>query len=596
MRQSRWTRHLFLMAILATTVVVYWPSIEHPFQYDDESKVAKNATLKSPLRIISELFRPGYHENATRLIPNLTLALNYWMAGTRPFVYNVTNLLVHLLNIWLLLRLLRLLIRHWHPDVPPSFTYLAAGLFAIHPLNTEAVNYCNARPNTICATFILLGTALIFRWAKAGHLGRRNMRALALGIGSCICAMLSKEMGVIVLVICPIVVGLSFPNATRTFISTHKGALLTGCIVVGILLVSLGGVGALAQLATSEHSGDLSPMRYRAIVLLDQASALMKYVSLAVWPSSELLNIDHSVIGIGEQSRFSNAGNSMVYDVGIRLACMAVCTYCVLLAISVRHTKPLICLGILWVAVSLAPTSLFPRAEQVVEYRTYVAMVGGCVLLALGINGIMKLAVNLRGSLTSQMFVVVLIGALLSSNTIQRNIVWRSSMELWHDAARKVPEGWRPNYNAGLVHLRERQFEAAFPYLERATKAPRHTPEVHAAFGDCLQALGRNEVAIREYEVAMSEGAVGFELSYNVSALSFELGNTTKALDYGRRAVAANPGAYRARLNLGHLLLRMGHLSEAVIEYEAAVAISHDMEAIKSLEKAKNAILRARSE
>ena len=90
--------------------------------------------------------------------------LNFQVAGQEPAGYHAVNLLLHLGAVLLAYECLRLLL-------PAGAAVLAAAIFAVHPLQAEAVNYVSARGVTIIAA---VGFGALWAWLA----GRRWMAAV----------------------------------------------------------------------------------------------------------------------------------------------------------------------------------------------------------------------------------------------------------------------------------------------------------------------------------------------------------------------------------------------------------------------------------
>ncbi|MDE3032363.1 MAG: hypothetical protein KGI56_01740, partial [Acidobacteriota bacterium] len=148
-------------ALLALLVVLaYSNSLHSPFTYDDYNDVLENTTIRHlwPLWGILHEAGKGF---MTRPVANLTFALDYALGGPKPFWFHVTNLLIHLGAAFALLGLVcRTLMRPvFHgrfTETAPTLALVIAGLWAIHPLDTEAVAYITQRYESLASMFMLL--------------------------------------------------------------------------------------------------------------------------------------------------------------------------------------------------------------------------------------------------------------------------------------------------------------------------------------------------------------------------------------------------------------------------------------------------------
>ena len=87
----------------------------------------------------------------TRPLTYITFHWNYLASGAMPWGFHLVNLLLHAGNAVLVLLIGRRMLRE-------SLAWLAAALFAIHPLQTQAVNYIFERA-TLLATMALVHTS-----------------------------------------------------------------------------------------------------------------------------------------------------------------------------------------------------------------------------------------------------------------------------------------------------------------------------------------------------------------------------------------------------------------------------------------------------
>jgi len=144
---GQWPR-LFAGAALIAVVVaaVYWPSLHGDFLLDDEILVSQNNLIRAP----DGLLRFWFTTQAADYWPvtNSTFWLEWRVWQANPAGYRVTNIVLHILDsvlIWLILQRLA---------IPGAF--LAALLFAVHPVNVESVAWIAQRKNVLSLLFFLL--------------------------------------------------------------------------------------------------------------------------------------------------------------------------------------------------------------------------------------------------------------------------------------------------------------------------------------------------------------------------------------------------------------------------------------------------------
>ena len=157
MAESRTSSSLGLILLLAVAVWTFRSSLGNPFHFDD------NLFLQSPQ--VTEPGDPWYllKPTQTRQLTYLTFYWNYRAGAMSPVGYHLVNLLLHLANALSLYWFARLLMRRrtgsFDPLVQRWLPLAAAGIFALHPVQTEAVNYIYQRSTLLAAFFSLISMA-----------------------------------------------------------------------------------------------------------------------------------------------------------------------------------------------------------------------------------------------------------------------------------------------------------------------------------------------------------------------------------------------------------------------------------------------------
>src|SRR5690349_5628009 len=128
------------LLLLAAGLVAFGASLGSGFHFDDYAIFA-NPSLTTPEGVLQI-----WGLRSTRPLTYFTFWLNYLVGGRDPIGYHVVNLLLHLGAVLLAYECLRRLLS-------PTAALLAAGLFAVHPIQAEAVNYVWARSIVLAALF-----------------------------------------------------------------------------------------------------------------------------------------------------------------------------------------------------------------------------------------------------------------------------------------------------------------------------------------------------------------------------------------------------------------------------------------------------------
>ena len=149
---NRETRYLF--SILALAVLSHVNSIPGSFHYDDAHSIVDNPAIRTFETLPRILYDPAVFSGEPsmamyRPLVVLSYVFNYAISPDSPLGFILFNLLLHAgvsLCVFLLLRC-------WAGD--PWRAWGAAALFAVHPINSQVVNYVSSRSESMAALGVL---------------------------------------------------------------------------------------------------------------------------------------------------------------------------------------------------------------------------------------------------------------------------------------------------------------------------------------------------------------------------------------------------------------------------------------------------------
>jgi hypothetical protein len=289
---------LYLVALFALVLLLYWPGLSGGFFFDDKANILDVPELKLEelsLHSVLDLSTAGIAGPLGRPVSLLSFALNYYSSGFDPFIFKLTNTLIHGINAVLLYFLVFLFLRAATPGKETGNERVAAAaiaaLWAIHPIQTTSVLYVVQRMTSLSATFTLL--ALFFHvWAR--QRSNSGVRERASFVAAwCVffpLALLSKETGILFVL----------------YVFAYE-ATLQRCHSVGkfdrfgiwyIRSVILLGIGFLfyALTSTSFLSGYSSRPFTLEARLLTEARIVWEYISLIVTPTLPAFGLYHDDI------------------------------------------------------------------------------------------------------------------------------------------------------------------------------------------------------------------------------------------------------------------------------------------------------------
>jgi len=561
------------LAVAAAVAAVYARGLGGAFLFDDLGSVTGNPTLGS----LAGAWRPPAGTTVSgRPFLNLTFALNHRVSGEAPWSYHALNLLIHAAAALLLLGIVRrtLLRPATRPRTEAAALALAGAvalLWALHPLQVDAVGYVVQRAESLMGCLYLATLYCVIRAAAPGA-SRRGWTVLA--VAACLLGMATKEA----MVTAPVVILLydrtflagSFREAWRRRRRLYL-ALGATWIPLAFLVAGTQGRGG-----TAGWESGVSPSAYA----MAQLKVIFLYLKLALWP--------HPLVG--DYGRIFPTTAAQAAAGGAALLALLGATGILLIR------RPALGFIGAWFFLILAPSSsVVPVATEVMaEHRMYLPLAAVVVLVVLGLRAALRPRAVLAG-------VVLSLAAGLGLLTARRLAAYAGPEAFWTDVVSKVPDHAGAWNNLGqLAARRGDPAEAAADYGRALALAPSYA-SAHLGLGRALVAQGRPDDALPHFTAALRfrgrEPAVRVEYGRALVAAhrpydaadqfraAAELGEPAAGFDLGAvlvsvgelapaaaaygRAVAAVPGYAEGRIDYGNVLAQLGRVPEAIAQYQA---------------------------
>jgi tetratricopeptide (TPR) repeat protein len=407
-------------------LAVWSGSLVGPFQFDDWNVIVDQPAVRGFSAWWAA--QPGI-----RPLLKLSYALN-WQLSPEAWYFHLFNLLIHGLNVGLVVALLR----RW-PQLDPASVLWVTAIFALHPVQTEAVTYVCGRSMSLMASCWL---AAALCWLKSEEPPAWRWKLLSTGFF--LLAMGVRETA------------WSLPFALLLWQRARGRPWRPVLHELMPLWLALGVAAALAS----------GLERYRRMVeaslaSLDPLGSLALQVEALSYLFVEPLlllrnNIDPDLPAVASFGAGWWLGAALLLGaIGLGLAML--------------KRIPAAGLALLWPLVLLLPTNgVLVRLDVASERHLYLALLGPAVLAVTAVRSVApgKGATLSLGAL----------GLVLASATIIRIGDYRSESALWTATAERSPEKARVWNNLGYAHLAEGHPELAIPALRRALElAPDYT-------------------------------------------------------------------------------------------------------------------------
>jgi protein O-mannosyl-transferase len=494
---------LSFLVIVLVTGSVYSMSLLNGFILDDESIIVSNPTTHSLNYLSNVLFSPDVVKPYYRPLNRASYLVDYQLFGLNPVWFHAVNIFIHMMSAVLLyLVACRLL-------ADRGAALIVALLFAVHPANSEAVNFISAR-NTLLALFFCLASLLVFMKAQEKGVRWPFLSALLF-----FCGLLSKETAFMLIAVITLYALSPSPGSAgkmlRDKLFSLSPYLLALVVYFAMRSYSLqGGVGAAVPV-----DGLLSrlAMNYHIIP---------QYVRLLLFPDD--LTVFHTV----------PVGNLLSPPWFLPVwAALIVAAWLIL-----RWRNKAAMFGLVWCALNYLPISnIVPiPSDPITERFLYMPAVGFFIILGTLVT---QLNLNARTKHAVTVAVAVVV-ALLALVTFQRNREWKDDYSLFLSGERNNPASAEAHYNLGTALLQDR---------------------------------GDIEAARLEWETALSIDPGNSDALIQMGTYTAVKGDLEKAEQFYNTALLAPPGKTdpdktMAHFNLGKIYEKQQKLAEALKHYE----------------------------
>ena len=470
------------LLLIAAALAAFGASLGSGFHFDDYA-IFSNAAITAPEGVL-HLWGPA----ATRPLANFTFWLNYVAGGSAPLPYHLFNLALHLGAVLAAYECLRRL-------MSPRAALFAAAVFAVHPIQAEAVNYVWAR-GIVLATLLCLASLLA--WIE----GRRWEAVAWFAL-----ALLAKEECAAF----PLALLLLFPpkdTSERRSVTAPLGTMLLLGVAAGARVLYAISVTPGAQAGAQ---AGISPGAY----LLTQGPVILRYLRLTVVPYGFTVDPEIAVPRLW-------------------LGVLAWGGIAALAAGAWRLRNRWFLAGL----VLLIPSSsVFPAADFAADRRMYLPMLAFAAAAALLLERVRPRAVPVG---------IVAVLALLG---VFRTEVWMTDQSLWSEAVRRAPDKVRPKIQLARALPAAQGLEL----LARARELAPNDPSIAAETGRMLLDEGQPDGALGEFGRALALDPRNALYLNNRGVALEALGQTEAARADFLRALEIDPNLAAAKTNLSKL-------------------------------------------
>lgn len=468
-------KHLPLLIIIAFILIAYSNSISGTWAMDD-------VVANKPVGIhdIQDLL-------SFRKVTSATFFLNQAIAPFNPASFRFFNIVIHIVNTILLYILTLKTFRsgtvvsehidekvrdkdykHAHSAEYAQYgASISSAIFALHPININAVAYIVQRMASLATLFVLL-SLLIYTAAHQSKNPYKTLIYYALSGISVILGIFSKENAVMAI---PLIFLYDYVFLS-SFSKRKTRKMIVAVLVLGFL--SLGFATFFLKLHNKifEITGfflhpsqplpwkdwmsiDVSWTAYEHI--LSAFRVIARYLFLLLFPLPRFLVFDWWGFPVSHG----------ITDPITTLPSMILVISLIIFSLAKLKRYPFIAFGILWYFLAISLESFLALGTDLYyEHRNYLPLTGLSIGIACQTMVSFKEVIRNR----SAWVVLIIICSAFGALTFTRNIVWKDSVTLWGDTLEKNPSNLRAVMAMGNASLKLNNMKAAERYYKEAVR------------------------------------------------------------------------------------------------------------------------------
>lgn len=437
----------FLQSIIliAVTSLIYSNSTKGNFIFDDFSNIVDVSSMKAKELSFESISSAMFHHESPstpRPISRLSFYLNSYFFGLESaFSFKVLNLIIHLLNGLLLLKITKYLFITLKIPCSESenaifsLPFFVSLLWLLHPINVSAVSYAVQRMTLLATLFTFIGL-YYYLIAKLSYRSNKKYRITLLVLVPLftLLGVLSKENAILLIAYCALIEFLSPDIDLKKSFDAYKGFFLFYFFIptiIAILFITF----AFENLTSSYLSRDFT-LQER---LLTQPRALLFYVQQILFPINSQFSLFHDDF---ITSRNIASPISTLLSILLLVAT-------IIFAFSYRKKYPLASFSVLFFLIGHIIESTFIPLEMIFEHRNYTPSVSIILLIVFLFFRSRKL-INVKVSQTS----LSLYTAYIAFVTFLQANIWSNTLLHKETMYRYNPDSFRANYEMAIEYAK----------------------------------------------------------------------------------------------------------------------------------------------
>jgi tetratricopeptide (TPR) repeat protein len=545
LRSSRNRAWLLGLLLVAATVLAYQPVWQAGFIWDDDEYVTNNPLLTAPdglKRIWFSLDSPSQYFPLTYTV--FYIERSFWGLDSAGFHW--VNIFLHAANALLVWRLLGRL------SVPGA--WLAAAIFALHPVQVESVAWVTELKNVLSLFFFL---PAVLAWVEFVEDRPKPLwRVYALALVFYALALFSKTTACTLPAALLLVLWLKGKPITRS-----RLVQLVPFVALGL---GMGLVSVWWERFHQEVQGN-----FLGLGLLDRllvaSHAVWFYAGKLIWPVNLTFTYPHWTI---------QAADPLAY--GWLLACAGA-------GASIYFTRRFFGRGIataaLFYVATLSPLLGFIMLYTfyysfVADHYQYIACIGPIALAAAGMTTRLGRLEKRSPFLQPALGGIVLLG--LGLLTWHQSLMYADAETLWRTTIARNPGAWMAYDNLGIILSQKGKIDEAMALFQKTLAIRPDNALARNNLGLILCQKGRMDEAIAQFQQALAALPDNALVRINLGKAFLANGQQHEATVQFQKVLEDNSRNPKANYYLGLALLQAGRVDEAIVHFQKTLEAQPD--------------------
>lgn len=531
-RQQWW---LAVAMIAALAVAASYSSLSNGFAYDDIYILEKAGrhTMDGWWRDFATTYWPRSMGGDGYRPLTVTAFRAEWVAGGgKPLVFHAVNVVLHVVTTVAVLGLAAAVL-------PFAAAFLAAALYAVHPVHVESVANVVGQSELIVALLVTLAVTLYVRSRNAGTLGWPHWSLIA---ALYLVACFFKEHAIVLpalLLLAEFTVVVDRTPVRQKLARLRAPYLALAAVAFAYLLVRSrvvlgGGAGFVPFLPFQVVKFEPSDRVLTAIGVVPD------WTRLLLWPARLSAQYSPQYVEIAQGASVAQLPGLMLLVglLGLTLACW--------------RRSPVTSFGIAWAALSLLPSSNFiiPAGFIIAERTLLLPSVGALIAVASAVPWLYARIENNRMAQLALAAAAVLLVAAGAMRSNARNRVWSDNETLFTQSVVDAPDSYRAHHMLGQLYFERGDRARGEQHLRRALELFPHDPVVAYNLAEQYRKAGWCKPAIPLYRSAFAIATAMRKSQYGLAVCQLE------ELDMdGARRTALNTISWGGDLKTGRQIL-----------------------------------------